>query len=785
MLPIWLAPLALLAPVLFTGQALFWGTPYLQFVPWRMAAWEALKSGQLPLWNPLVGMGAPLIANYQSALFYPPNWLQFALAAVGGIGWLAWGQALLVALHLAWAGWGTWLLARRLGMGPLARIVSGLAFSLCGYLVARAGFLSINAAVAWLPWILLASAAIAPFPRDGVGESRRPYFLRILPLALCIGLQLLAGHAQTAWYTLLLLAAWVAFWGWRNGGWRTMAVSLVQLAAPVLIGTGLAAVQLLPTAEYLLQSQRSSAVDYTMAVNYSFWPWQLITLLAPDFFGNPAQGNYWVTANNYWEDAIYVGLLPAILAFSALIGLFSRRSPAHQPKDKRLIGFLGSVILVAFLLALGKNTPIFPFLYHHVPTFALFQAPARFTLWAEFALALLAGLGVSAWRRPGGKGLYWTRLATAGAVAVSLGAGLGWYFLRGVDVTFIRATAIAGFWGLGVGVLSLTAPKEAGTNPPRAWFGGVVLLVCADLLVAGWGLNPGVGQALYTQAATTQAEVSAQLAGGRLYLSQGDEQHIKFVRFFQFDSFHPYEGWQDLRDVYLPDGNMLDGIPSANNFDPLVPGRYARWTDYLEVADFRVRSAMLAAMDVGATEQIDDRYAYGVRFEPVAGASRLSWFTCADFASDGNDAWNKALQRFSGDAQESGRIILEGGNPGENLQPCALSSQAKTRIMEEDSNRVVVQVESDATGWLEMADVWYPGWVVSIDGKPASILRADYLFRAVAVPAGTHTIEWIYRPTSFYLGAAISGSVWLGLAALVIWRKLSKRTPNPGVKSDN
>ncbi len=74
LLPIWLAALALLSPVFLRGKALFWGTPLLQFGPWWSFAWTTILSGHLPLWNPLVGMGAPLFANYQSGLAYPAYW---------------------------------------------------------------------------------------------------------------------------------------------------------------------------------------------------------------------------------------------------------------------------------------------------------------------------------------------------------------------------------------------------------------------------------------------------------------------------------------------------------------------------------------------------------------------------------------------------------------------------------------------------------------------------------------------------------------------------------------
>src|SRR3972149_1803384 len=201
------APFVLMAPVWLTGHALYWGPPSTQFVPWWWQAWQTLRSGELPLWNPLVGMGAPLLANYQSALLYPPTWIYFALAAIGGLPLMAWGQALMVAFHLAWAGWGMGLLIRRLDRSELAQSIGGLAFGLSGYLVARAHFLSINATVAWLPWILLIAYELVQDPR-----SNRP----VLKLGLVLALQWLSGHAQLAWYSLILAIIWMAFWAWRD-----------------------------------------------------------------------------------------------------------------------------------------------------------------------------------------------------------------------------------------------------------------------------------------------------------------------------------------------------------------------------------------------------------------------------------------------------------------------------------------------------------------------------------------------------------------------------------------
>ena len=811
LLTIGLASMILLAPVYLQGKALFWGTPILQFVPWWSWAWETLLSGNLPLWNPLVGMGAPLLANYQSALFYPPNWVYLGLYCLGGAPLMAWGQAFLVALHLAWAGLGMAWLARRLDLGALASTVSGLAFGLSGYLVSRAGFLSINAAVAWMPWVILCLT-----PRKNSQASRG---LSFLALVACMSMQMLAGHAQTTWYTLLLGGMWAGFWAWNTGDqdsssaarerYRARLRSLVKawgwLVLAVALAACLAAVQIIPTSEYLAQSQRSQAVDYEYAMNYSFWPWHLITLLAPNMFGNPATGDYWGYAN-YWEDAIYVGLLPLLLAFGALLRVLRNqiRRLAHRQTGEvepflvtrnRLVVFLFLVFGLALLLALGKNTPVFPWLYQHVPTFDMFQAPARYMLWAVFALALLAGLGAESWRRPEGRALYWTRLGSAGAFAVSLGAGLAWYFMGDISPTFIRATALAGFWGLGAGLLSLSAPvrEQEDSSPAQQsvdesrlsclWRWGVACFVAADLLVAGWGLNPGVDLDLYRSSRTAEQIVNS-LDGKRVFLPEEYEEIIKYERFLRFDTFDPGEDWQDLREIFLPNANMLDGLRSANNFDPLVPGRYADWMDTLSQARRTIWMRMLSLMDVGAVEILAPSEPYGVRWQPFEGGGRVRWLPCARYVKDGQSA---LVQLLDVEFDVSKEVILETSAPM-LASGCDVSDEmldlAQARITGESPGRVIIETQATVSGWLLLSDVWYPGWIATVDGQIAEVLQADYLFRAVSLDAGVHQVVFRYNPLSFRLGFWVSLIAWVGLIGWYtypVWSsKILRRKPSGG-----
>ncbi|UYN91072.1 MAG: YfhO family protein [Anaerolineales bacterium] len=706
---VWLAPFILLTPVWLDGQALYWGTPSTQFVPWWWQAWRTLQAGELPLWNPLLGMGAPLAANYQSALFYPPHWLYFVLAALGGLPLMAWGQALLVAAHLGLAGAGMLRLLRALGADAAGQLVGALAFSLSGYLVARAHFLSINASLAWLPWILLAVYQLAQ------ASGRRT----VLRLAALLALQWLAGHAQMAWYSLLLAGAWLLLWA-KPGEtrWRALG-SFVAAGAAALV---LSAVQLLPTMEYLLQSQRASQVDPALAMTYSLWPWRLLGLLAPGLFGSPATGDF-AGYGNFWEDAIYIGVLPLLLA--ALMW--------RKVQPRRLAWFLLGVVVVSVLLALGRHAPLFPWLFVHVPSFDMFQGPARFSLWAVLALSLLAGLGMQHWRKPEGRGLYWSRLAVAGAAAVIFGGVMGILLRAGPRFEIPASFPRAMLW-LGLTLLAISVFNLRGWRLPertRTWLLG--LLVVAELLVAGWGLNPGAPLSLYAET-PLRGEVQGQLADGRLYMPAEDERVLKFEHLFRFDTFYSADP-QEVRTSLLPNTSVLDGMPSANNFDPLLPGRYVEWIEALEAADSETRADMLALMNVSVVQHVEPDGS--VRFEGVPALPRAQLYACQPPVGLG--------------------------------QPAACPLAGQSVIIDSGANRVNIEVGTEQGGWLLLADTYYPGWQATVDGVAVDIQPAYGVFRAVQVPAGTHEIEFLYRPLSFAIGLASSLLAWP--LWLVIWRR--------------
>jgi hypothetical protein len=755
----------LLWRALFAGQAFFWGTPLLQFVPWQRAVAETWRAGDLPLWNPLVGCGAPLAANYQTGAFYPLNALYLLLPAEVALSWIT-------AVHLFLAGWGMYAWGRAVGLDRFPASIGGLALAGSGYLVARAAlFPSVAFTFPWLAiWLWRTEELV-----------QRRQLSAALWLGLSLGLGLLAGHAQTACYGGMLLAAYLVFRAGQEGGeqgargktqeaggrrqeagshpksaFHTLA--LFGLAA--LLGVALAAVQLLPTAELMLQSQRSAGFDVEFAMTYSLWPWRLITFAAPDFFGNPGRGDYWGYPN-YWEGAGYVGLLPLMLAAWAVLG----RKRGRGKEEAGQIWFWAASALVALVLALGRNTPVFPFLFRYVPGFNLFQAPARWLAVTTIALAALAALGAQRW--PAGH--VGQRLGSLGVVvglALLLAGIAAPRAVPGIPTTFAWATARLG------GTLALAGGLILIRREALWWRAAVMAFIAADLVLFGWPLLPTVDRALYHGETAAAAHLRQEPGPVRVYwptdpLSPGRETDAEYqVKFsyLTFDSFGPRDAayWWGMREALVPNVGMLDGVASANNFDPLLVGRYAEVLQAAFEAPALLRSAGVTHV-LGNPAWLPGEPAAEPR--PLPGALGRAWVVPAARTVPSDETLAALADPAFDPAAE---VLLDRPVPATEYPASSIQYQV---TLQDAPNRVTIRATLDAPGYLVMADTWVPGWTATVDGTPADVLRANYAFRAVRLEAGDHVVELAYRPWTAAFGFGLSAGSLLCLAAgsLVGW----------------
>jgi hypothetical protein len=412
---------------------------------------------------------------------------------------------------------------------------------------------------------------------------------------------------------------------------------------------------------------------------------------------------------------------------------------------------------MAFLLALGANTPLFPFLFRNAPFFDAFNAPTRFNLITTFCLSLLAGMGAELWARPTGRTLYWTRLGTAAAGGILILGAAATLAPTGLRESFGRSFALAGLWLLLGGLIALLWPARV----RRQWIGIVAAVVTIDLVIAGNGLNPTTSASIYQGAS---ALISQTGDGHRLFLFPETERVLKFERTHRFDSFQTAQNPRRIRESGLPNATMLDGVSSANNFDPLLPARYTEWISALMLAPGERQEDRLRLMDVGWLAADVESDAPWVSYRPVPGAQRARLIPLAVAAE--NDV--EAMRTMADPEFDPDRTVvleappevagLEGGDGGAEVLAIA------------DPNRVEVKVEATSGGWLLLSDLWFPGWSASIDGAPADSYPADGAFRAVWVPPGSSTVVWQYRPTSFHVGLlATTGGLVILIGGVFWW----------------
>jgi len=604
MLSCWGAPALLVAlplmwlwRLVFAGQVLYWGIPLQQFYPWRLLVVESWLAGLPPLWNSWLGAGTPLLANHQSAPLYPPSFIFFLFPVERAIGYS-------VLLHLVLAGLAMYAYAGRLGLTKGGRVLAALAFAFGGYIVARVNFLTMICAIAWLP--------LAMWAGDLLG--RKPTLRRALVLAAVLALQFLAGHIQLWYYTLWLVGAYVLYQAWASPEgteglrerWRGVARAGLLFIAAVALGVLLSAAQMLPTAELAQESQRQGGAAYEFAMTYSFWPWRLITLVVPDFFGNPGHGDYW-GYGNYWEDAAYVGLLPLFLALYAGWRWLRSRGRGGTEGREGVMGvmpFFLAAVPVSILLALGKNFPLYPLVFRWVPGFGFFQAPARLLCWYAFAVAALAGIGWDLLRRSPRLERV-ARLLCVVAVGVMVAALAARLVLPDVQQTFSPALLRTGApLAVGVSLLLMWRARldRTGSRRWQLWQGAALGLVALDLFLFALPLIPTTDPTLYHRPTETSAFLSQDPEPFRTYTFARGDYQIRYRRYLLFGDFGPsdVDFLMGLRETLLPNLGLMEGIASAGNFDPLLVGRYERFMDAVNEVPLDVALRLLGLMKSGA-----------------------------------------------------------------------------------------------------------------------------------------------------------------------------------------
>jgi hypothetical protein len=786
----------LVAPTLFAAaaSALFWealtlGHTYFQddtvtyYVPLARRIKEALAEGRLPLWTPWVFGGHPIFADSESAMLYPPNLLSWLLLDP----FAAQTSTRMLRFFLASAF--TWLFARAIGLSRPGAALAGIAFGFGSFMVGELHHKNLADCALWLPAVLWALER-GMQSRDG---ARLRWWLAG---GLALGIQLLTIHVNPALMTLMVVSAYaLARAAWLGttpvGGSRRAAlrVGVAALATMVLVGFGVAAVQLLPLYELSTHSFRGRRVDPGFANAFNLPPANLLTLVFPYFFREPFGGAYWSPWFR-WNTTLYVGVTPLLLAAAALA---ARRS--------RHVAFFALLALAGVILAMGANLPVNVYeMLRQLPVLSSTRVPSRYLLFAAFGLAVLAGFGLDAVTRREGRraGLGASLIGTAAIGGVLL----AWVLVPAnrelVEAGFVRPYASqpgSGMTWAGTRLADHFGALLASLDPGNGWTQrGLVGLGVAVVLIVGCAAAPRLGPwgawALVALAAVDlvlfardfhprlpMAAVTAQ--GPAFQFLAANNDRLRRV------ATQP-DVWETVPNRLVP-----LRIPEANGYSSLLPDRPRAYM----AAAMRLDNRLLELMGVRYVVARRDNVPAPMRPErPVFEDPEVAVFErprtmprafvvgAARHVLDGRSALF-TLQRPDFDL--TGEAVVE--DPTAAIGLSRVGSVGRAEIVAYEAEQVVVRASLAEPGLLVLTDTYYPGWRAYLNGREVPVHQTDYVFRGVRLPPGEHTVRFLFQPVSFRLGAAVTLATLLAVAAAVAsttgWRLLgwrpSSRTVQP------
>jgi hypothetical protein len=720
---------------------------------WGMCASFArsVGAGSLPLWNPWMGFGQPMLANPAAQVAYPPTWLNLWLAPEPYYSVYAVGHLLLASV-------GLFALARVLGLSTAGAAVAAATWTASGPLLSYVSLWHHFAGAAWMPWVLLAAERCA----------RQPSVRRALAWAAAATMQVLAGSLDVVLMTAALEALVLA----RHVRWREPASPahrrlLGKSALAAGLTLGLTAIQWVPTVALVAGSVRGELTEGTRTF-WSLRPVGLVQWLVPLFPQDlPLRAEvrqYLYEGREPFLNSHYLGLAALPLALAAFRG----------PRRRAATG-LALLVFLSAALTLGRHGIAYPLLMAVAPPLRLFRYPPKAAILGAFAFALLVGLGYDAWRRRSREDAGWPAwVAVPSLVAAGLALILLFAARAGAPNWLEGPPGPARAWAvsapvLGAAFLATGAALLAlgGVRPSLAAALAAGLAV-ADLLQAHAGLNPTGSSALLTRPPEVLA-VLARDGATRVYAfdyliraASAPPRHLA-----EPPATLPW-AWRAAligreRAVSLLRGGLA-GSFEADPFSLEIPQRRSLW---LLLVDSERRPAdHLRLLQIGGVSHVLARHRDGLdALTPVAslatphagdvhlfrvpGTLPRALVTSGVRVASGPAAYGALLDPGFDPRRE---IVLPEGM--ERAPNPAFRGEARIVAFLPDRLRVTVQL--DGPGHLLVVEGWEAGWRAFVGGVEQPVLRANAAFRAVALPAGNHVVDLVYRPRSVSVGAALS-----------------------------
>jgi hypothetical protein len=705
---------------------------------WDLFDRQSILHGVFPAWNSKILTGFPYYTNSQSGLTSVLNIPLWALPFHFALGFAAWVKLLI-------AGFGSYLLARRLQLSFWPGVLAGVAYSLCAFNVVWLSHQTLVASAVWLPWAILLIEAL-------LHEVRRR---DIVLLALVTALVLNGGHPGTEVQIVGAAGVYALVRAFTLAGpvFRERLRRLLVIALSTAVGALLMAFLLIPV---LKSASGTIGLVYREGGGFVM-PWSALRTVAfPDWWGRPSEMNYGGPVN-YVERTMYVGTITLLLAVLAL----SVKDGWRSKLPFMVIAALG--VMVPF------SVPVVHGAFVSLPLFSSVQ-DARMIVWLQFGVAMLSAFGLqtllNAARQPFRR--VWAVLGVGILVSVlaiilldpsihELRTTVN-HFRTGAEyhIEGILALTSIGWWTiftLGAILVLIIGRKRL---PSSALAAALVLLAGLDMFHFAHGFQPMGPPSQVIPPTPPVARFLEQRA------SQGRTMGINSALTNDYTMNY---GLSDVRgyDPPQPTDRYFHLWQLAN---PLQGPSEDLQVVKLNATGLRVMSLLGARFIVADPSEARLSFPglstiYAGRDAVVYKNSRAAPAAFAPASVVGVAGEEAMLEKISSPLYDPTREALVEAPDG-GLSP----GRGEVAVQHDENAEVRMTARLTRGGLVVLNDAWAAGWTVRIDGHPASIIRVNDVMRGVDVPVGNHLITWHYKVPGLSEGLAISGFAALLLIAI-------------------
>jgi hypothetical protein len=719
-----------------------------------------MKGGEWPLWNPYILSGTSLLANFQSAALYPLNAIYW-LVSDFHIGW-----SLQVVAQPLFAAIFMFLFLREHKLSRQSSIYGSLVWGFSGFIMTWVEYNTLIHSALYFPLMLFALKR---------ASKNKIYYLLY---SLCLALSFYAGYPQITTYILgfSLIYAWIT---------KILKTSnLKYIVGSIILGIALASPLLLPGAEASRLSIRQ--VDQVAAAaNVRYIPPQnLVTFIAPDYFGNPSTRNYWPAVGSYDNFVIFVG---ATSLFLFLISFWLK----GKKKDKLLV-FSWVGFFISLLLSF-KN-PISKFIGDSDITLISSSVMARLALITTFSIAVgasisLEGIIKGKIQRKSLKypviillGLIIVPILISGLFLTPLKDFLPKFSLFNQNSLYALQTII----GYQVSLRNLVLPAFM----VIASISGVVVLTIfkkhkkiKTLILAGLFFLTLFD--LYRFSSKYNSFSSVEL----LYPDTPLTEYLQKQGSVKFD--------RERGPILPPNMWMPYQIYSATGQDAIHPIRYNKFMNLLNERGLTPSNRYVEIENIGSS--LYD-------FLGIENVAVIKWKNASP-EYDGGPSWRFEESNLEKHIEFERTMVLKNPEAFPRIYPvksfllAETDDQFENLLLSADLSKTVVletvpdivpltaevdidnisfgpliteaDVVSKENSLLVISQTHFPGWKAYIDGDNAPLYRANYAFIAVPIDAGEHHLEIKYEPDSFKYGLIIGATSFIIMISLLVVSQIS------------